>query len=218
MLLAGCASLANATNGSALWTARAAGLLAASDRFLSPFANASAGVLYEPACEPQGTCNADQLSFKAYFARWLAAAAQLVPDLTDAGLQLLGKSAMATAGACTGGAEGVTCGQKWYVGGFDGSVGVGQQLGALEVVQGLLVQRSAPPVVAEGVYVSVVAATETVPVPTGTPTMGPAGGAAGGGVGGGALGGAGRGDGGMWVVGLGVLAAVVLGGGVVWSP
>ncbi|MCJ1431703.1 hydrolase 76 protein [Xylographa pallens] len=212
MLLAGCASLANASAGSAsaLWTARAAGLLAASERFFAPFANASL-VMYEPACEPQGACDADQLSFKAYLARWLASAAVLVPDLTAAVMPLLARSAVAAAAACTGGEAGEACGQKWYVGGFDGSVGVGQQLSALEVVQGLLVQRASPPAVAAGVEVSVVAASETVPVPTETPT--PTGGPRPG-VGGGAavLGGAGRGGLGGWVVGLGVgvVAAVVL--------
>ena len=215
MLLAGCAALANATNSdSAPWASRAAGLLAASARFVAPFPNASL-VMYEPACEPQASCNADQLSFKAYLARWLAAAAQLVPDLTDAALALLRHSAAAAAGACVGGAGGmgtaggVTCGQKWYVGGFDGSVGVGQQLSALEVVQGLLVVQRSPPDVAAGVDVSVVAASETVPVPTAT--LGPRPGAGGAGSGGGALGGAGREGPAKWVVGLGVVVAVVLG-------
>ncbi|MCJ1381010.1 hydrolase 76 protein [Xylographa soralifera] len=204
MLLAGCASLSNATAGSALWTSRAAGLLAASARFFAPFPNASL-VMYEPACEPQGVCDADQLSFKALLARWLAAAAQLVPDLTGAVAVLLERSAAAAAKACTGGARGETCGQKWYVGGFDGSVGVGQQLSALEVVQGLLVGRRSPPDVAAGVNVSVVAASSTVAVPTATVAPKPGVG------GGGALGTAGRGGPGGWGVGLGVLGAVVLG-------
>ncbi|MCJ1317536.1 hydrolase 76 protein [Xylographa vitiligo] len=218
MLLAGCAALANASAppASALWAARAAGLLASSARFLAPFPNLTAPrlVLYEPACEPAAACDADQLSFKALLARWLAAAAQLLPDLTDAVAAVLQRSAQAAARACAGGEAGVTCGQKWYVGGFDGSVGVGQQLGALEVVQGLLVGKGSPPAVAPGVVVRVVAAGETAPVPTGgaAPTAGAGTGTGGGGAGGGAaLGGAGRVGVGGWIVGLGVLGAVVLG-------
>ncbi|MCJ1387822.1 hydrolase 76 protein [Xylographa bjoerkii] len=203
MLLYGCAALANATNGSAPWTGRATGLLAATTRFFTPFPNASL-VMFEPACEPQASCNADQLSFKAYLARWLAASAQLVPDLTAAITTLLQHSAQAAAAACAGGARGDTCGQKWYVGGFDGSVGVGQQLGALEVVQGLLAQQRSPPNVTAAVHISVVAATTTAPVPTATPQPKPALG------GGGPLGGAGRAVPGPWVLlGLGLLGAVL---------
>ncbi|MCJ1471765.1 hypothetical protein MMC13_000405 [Lambiella insularis] len=169
MLLYGSAALANYTNGSALWTARATGLLRASARFFTPYPNASL-VMFEPACEPRGTCDVDQASFKAYLARWMAAAAQLVPDLTDAITTLLQHSALAAAAACSGGARNDTCGQKWYVGGFDGSVGVGQQLSALEVVQGLLINRRSPPGVASSVHISVATASTPVPVPTATPS------------------------------------------------
>ncbi|MCJ1412751.1 hydrolase 76 protein [Ptychographa xylographoides] len=173
MVLYGASVLANATastNGSAsaLWTSRASGLLEATEAFVSPFANASL-VMYERACEIQGTCDVDQFSFKAYLSRWLAASAQLVPDLTDAIMKVLRTNALAAAAACSGGENGEACGQRWYTAGFDGSTGVGQQLSALEVIQGLLVTQESPPEVADGVDIRVVAATSTAPVPTATP-------------------------------------------------
>ncbi|MCJ1405923.1 hypothetical protein MMC11_009157 [Xylographa trunciseda] len=204
MLLYGCAALANATVDP-LWTARAAALLAAAARFFAPFPNASL-VMYEPACEPQASCDPDQLSFKAYLARWLAAAGALVPDLSAATTALLQRSAQAAAAACSGGLRNSTCGQKWYVGGFDGSVGLGQQLGALEVVQGLLAAGAPPPQVAASVRISVVAASTTAPVPTATMEPRPV---EGGGEGGSLGGGAGRVGPGGWALGLGVGVGVV---------
>lgn len=94
--------------------------------------------MYEPACEPSGKCNNDQFSFKAYLARWIAQAANLAPSIKDTATTLLTTSAQAAAQACSGQTNGTVCGQKWYVGGYDGSFGVGQQLSALETVQALL--------------------------------------------------------------------------------
>ena len=168
MLLYGSAVLANYTNGSSVWMERTEGLLGATTPFFTPFPNASL-IMYESECEPQGTCDTDQLSFKGLLARWMAASAQLVPDISNATMSLLQASAQAAAMACSGGPSNSTCGQKWYVGGFDGSTGVGQQLSALEVVQGLLTNTTTPPNAAANVHISVATATTTVPVPTVTP-------------------------------------------------
>jgi len=43
---------------------------------------------------------------------------------------------------CTAGTRGTNCGLKWTEGGNDGSLGVGEQMAALEVVQGLLVNET----------------------------------------------------------------------------
>ena len=94
--------------------------------------------MYEPSCEPQGNCNADQFSFKAYLSRWLAKSSIVAPYITSSVRTLLARSAQAAAQACSSGTDGTACGQKWYVGGYDGSYGVGQQLSALETVQALL--------------------------------------------------------------------------------
>lgn len=140
MLLYGTALLYNYTNGSEseMWQDRTTGLVSAcADRFFTPFDNAT-NIMYETACEPKNNCNNDQYSFKAYLARWMSKASIVAPYISDAVSMLLKPSAEAAAGACSGGADGVTCGQKWYIGGYDGSYGIGQELSALETVQSLL--------------------------------------------------------------------------------
>lgn len=71
----------------------------------------------------------------------MAQAANLTPSIKDTVTTLLTTSAQAAAQACSGQTNGTVCGQKWYVGGYDGSFGVGQQLSALETVQALLLLR-----------------------------------------------------------------------------
>jgi len=141
MLLYGSAMMYNFTNGSQLWENRTTGLLeAAANNFFSPYENAT-GIMYEPQCEPDGTCNNDQFSFKAYLSRWMAKSAIVAPYIAGPVSTLLTRSAEAAAQACSGGQSGSMCGQRWYVGGYDGSYGVGQELSALETVQALLLLR-----------------------------------------------------------------------------
>lgn len=141
-LLYGTAMLYNFTNGSQLWENRTTGLLTtAANTFFSPYKNAT-NIMYEWACEPENNCDNDQYSFKAYLSRWMAKASVVAPYITDSVNTLLTRSAEAAANSCSGGAEGTICGQKWYVGGYDGSFGVGQELSALETVQSLLLLRS----------------------------------------------------------------------------
>ena len=177
VVLYGAAVLSNYTNASALWTDRTTNLLSATSLYFTPFPNASF-IMFETPCEREGTCNTDQLSFKAYLSRWLASSAQLVPQIANAVSTLLHASAKGAAASCSGGSDGVTCGQRWYTGSWDGSYGVGQQLSALEVIQGLLVlPREAvvavPPTVANSVHIIQATATTTVPVPTVVPTSPP---------------------------------------------
>lgn len=106
--------------------------------------------MFEAACErgPVGSdqgCNIDQRSFKAYFSRWLAATVQLAPWTADTIMPLLRTSALAAAQSCVGGSDGVTCGTKWWVAGWDGQYGVGEQMSALEVIQSNLVARAKGP-------------------------------------------------------------------------
>jgi mannan endo-1,6-alpha-mannosidase len=95
--------------------------------------------MYEQACEPSGTCNIDQSSFKAYLSRWMAATTRLVPSLKPQIMSLLQASAVAAANQCTDGHYGATCGRAWYLGTNDGNSGVGPQMCALEVIGSLLV-------------------------------------------------------------------------------
>lgn len=96
------------------------------------------GVMYEP-CESSGLCNVDQRSFKAYLSRWLAATAELAPFIHDTAVGYLKTSAVAAIKTCTGGESGTGCGLKWTTGVHDGSVGVGEQMAVLEVVQSHLI-------------------------------------------------------------------------------
>ncbi|KAI7536700.1 mannan endo-1,6-alpha-mannosidase [Hortaea werneckii] len=140
MLLYGTAILYNYTDGSAseMWQERTNGLVESCARnFFGPFDNAT-NVAYEPSCEPSNDCNYDQKSFKAYLARWMSKASVVAPYISESVNKLLTDSAEAAAEACSGGTDGVTCGQKWYTGEWDSDYGISEQLSALEVVQSLL--------------------------------------------------------------------------------
>ncbi len=149
--LYGSAVMYNYTNGSTLWADRTMGLLNASVNFFSPYDNAT-NIMYEVACEDINTCNYDQWSFKAYLARFMWATTKMAPFTSQVISTVLTTSAKAAAGACSGGADSTTCGAKWYVGGFDGNVGVGQQLSALELMSGLLINGTEAPYTSDNVH------------------------------------------------------------------
>jgi len=135
-----------------MWRNRTEGLLKAALVFFTGFNNTETNktIMFEAACErsPQDGdqgCNVDQRSFKAYFSRWLAATVQLAPWTADTIMPLLRTSALAAAQSCSGGSDGVTCGTKWWVPGWDGQYGVGEQMSALEVIQSNLVARAKGP-------------------------------------------------------------------------
>lgn len=141
--LYGAAVMADAT-GDKKWVQRAEKVLDASRSFFSPFENAT-NIMYEHACEQVNSCNADMRSFKAYFSRFAYAASVFVPSLKPTIEELWFTSAKAASKACSGGDNGTQCGQKWYVGGFDGRTGLGEEMCALETIQGLLASSAAKP-------------------------------------------------------------------------
>jgi mannan endo-1,6-alpha-mannosidase len=100
----------------------------------------------EVACEDNGKCDVDQRSFKAYLGRWMAASTKVAPWTADIILPLLKASAQGAAGTCTAGTDGNQCGLRWTQQGNDGSMGVGEQMSALEVIQGNLITKVAGPV------------------------------------------------------------------------
>lgn len=106
-------------------------------------------ILFEAVCEPNGKCDVDQRSFKAYLARWMAATTKVAPWTYDTVLPYLRSSAMVAAQSCSGGTDGVTCGHKWWVEGWDGKYGVGEQLCALEVIQSNPIERVKGPLSSE---------------------------------------------------------------------
>ncbi|KAL3418202.1 Mannan endo-1,6-alpha-mannosidase DCW1-like protein 1 [Phlyctema vagabunda] len=146
VMLLGAATLYNHT-GSELWMNRTWGLLNRSAEIYFPD-----GVMKD-ICEEHTACNIDQQSFKAYLSRWMAVTTQMAPFTYDIIIPLLRSSAVAAAAQCIGTAPktdvppGQVCGQKWYLNGtWDGSDGAGQQMSALEVVLGTLIQKTRAPV------------------------------------------------------------------------
>ena len=149
-MIYGSAVMANIT-GSEVWLARTEGLVAAaSKKFFTPYPNAT-NIMFEQECETTGPCNTDQLSFKAYLSRWMGKAAKLVDSIAPTIDTLLKASALGAASSCSGESTNSTCGTKWYVGTWDGSKGVGQQMSALEVVLSLLASSAPAPGTAAGV-------------------------------------------------------------------
>lgn len=102
----------------------------------------------EPYCEPTMTCDQDQRSFKAYLARWMAATVIRAPFTYNQLMPLLQSSAEAAVKVCTGGSDGTECGLQWYTGQFDGSIGPGEEMAALEVIQSNLATVVPGPVTA----------------------------------------------------------------------
>ncbi|KAL2139065.1 hypothetical protein VTI28DRAFT_5850 [Corynascus sepedonium] len=141
--LYGTAVMADVT-GDEKWDRRTENILNAARSFFSPFPNAT-NIMYEHACEQVGSCNADMRSFKGYFSRFAYAASVFVPSIKPIIEELWHPTAKAAAKACSGGPEGTKCGQRWYYGGFDGITGLGEEMCALETIQGLLVGDSKPP-------------------------------------------------------------------------
>jgi mannan endo-1,6-alpha-mannosidase len=111
---------------------------------LAFFTGSNKTIMFEAGCErnpPANACNTDQRSFKAYLSRWLAATSLLAPWTSETITPLLRDSALAAAQSCSGGTDGVTCGEKWWTEGWDGVYGVGEQMCALEVIQSNLIAR-----------------------------------------------------------------------------
>ncbi|OCK79764.1 glycoside hydrolase family 76 protein [Lepidopterella palustris CBS 459.81] len=142
VFMLGAATMWNIT-GDEIWRERTTGIINASSVF---FSTDVPNVMYEVACEPNGKCDVDQRSFKAYLARWMAATTKVAPWTHDLIMPKLQASAQAAAQQCSGGTDGVTCGLQWTKGAvWDGSYGVGEQMSALEVIQSLMIDHVAGP-------------------------------------------------------------------------
>ena len=144
----GSAMLANISDESSPWANRTRGFLSAAGAlFFTPFPNAT-NVMFEAQCEKAYACDNDQYSFKAYLGRWLYATAKMLPELQSDILALMRPTAEAAATSCSGGTQQRTCGTEWWLPGFGGAVGLGQQMSALEVIHGLLLDTVKPPGIA----------------------------------------------------------------------
>ncbi|KAJ5925798.1 Mannan endo-1-6-alpha-mannosidase DCW1 [Penicillium verhagenii] len=138
-------SLSTNSSLSFTWKTRLDALLSKID-FLFSTNETSMNVMYEPPCELKNICDTDQLSFKAYLARWMADVTQLAPYTYDTIMTKLRATAQAAVAQCQGGSTGTYCGFRWSSGSYDGTTGVGQQMGVLEVLQGLLAANVSAPV------------------------------------------------------------------------
>lgn len=101
--------------------------------------------MFEVACETNGKCDVDQRSFKAHLSRWMAATIKLAPWTSTTLLPLLQSSAKAAAATCTAGTDGNQCGLRWTLEANDGSIGVGEQMSALQVFQANLIMSAPGP-------------------------------------------------------------------------
>ncbi|KAK4456659.1 putative glycoside hydrolase, partial [Cladorrhinum samala] len=130
-----------------IWRDRLDGLLNGTTVF---FRGENKDIMTEVACEPVDLCDLDQQSFKAYLSRWMAATTKWAPWTFGRVKPLLEGSARAAASTCKGGNNGRLCGLKWTEEGeWDGSSGVGQQMAAMEVVLGNMIEGSPAPVTAQ---------------------------------------------------------------------
>ena len=161
--LYGAAVMADHT-GDDQWATHAENLLQGTNWFFSPFDNAT-NVMYEAACEGVGTCNADMTTFKGYLSRFMWQTTQLLPQLREKVETLLHPSALAAARSCQGGKSGRECSLRWYENGFDGNPGLGQQMCALETIQGLLINDTKGPL--KGDEIKVVRDTNWIPLDSG---------------------------------------------------
>ncbi|OTA54658.1 glycoside hydrolase family 76 protein [Hypoxylon sp. EC38] len=142
---------ANNTNNAAdveMWRERVDGILNSTEEIFFFGNETSNRVMIEIACEPVNLCDTDQLSFKAYLSRWMAATTKWAPWTFDRIKTLLSNSAVAAARQCMGGDNHRMCGLKWAnnSGQWDGTTGVGQQMASMEVVLATMIQEADPPV------------------------------------------------------------------------
>lgn len=99
-------------------------------------------IMYEPSCMNDDKCNNDQRAFRSLLARNLKLAALEYTPISGDVLSYLLATAVGVANSCSGGSDGVTCGQDWSAGKWDGKYGLGEQMSALEVILSLI--ASAP--------------------------------------------------------------------------
>lgn len=146
IFLNGAAAMYNLTTGSTqeTWRERTQGLLNGTKIF---FTGNNSDIMTEVACEPVHLCDLDEQSFKAYLARWMAATTKWAPWTYSYSKPLLAASAVAAASTCKGGTNGQMCGLIWTDPGvWDGTSGVGQQMAAMELTLGNMIQDVGSPV------------------------------------------------------------------------
>ncbi|EDK43038.1 mannan endo-1,6-alpha-mannosidase DCW1 precursor [Lodderomyces elongisporus NRRL YB-4239] len=136
VFMAGCAYLYNFT-GDEVWKTRTEEIVDAS---LSYFFT-SDKIMQETTCQPHNLCNNDQRSFRSLFSRCLGLTKLIIPEFKEKIEPYLEASAQAAAQSCSGGTDGMTCGEDWSTSGWDGVYGLPEQISALEVIMSLVVKE-----------------------------------------------------------------------------
>ncbi|KAI9656276.1 MAG: hydrolase 76 protein [Bathelium mastoideum] len=164
-ILAGSAIMANLTSGGSAqqsaWQTRTTALLNATTLFWTATGATATdnGTLFEPACEPEHTCDTDQFAYKGILATALARTAYFAPSTAAFVTPVLNASAKGAAAACAGpsvntstttakldrddatssaAGNGTACGTSWRAGDYDGTSGLSQEIAALSAVLALL--------------------------------------------------------------------------------
>ena len=103
------------------------------------------GVMTEPVCEPDGSCdNVIVPAIQGLAAQWLGATLRVVPYNIPALSNKIRSSAQAAARQCSGGKDNQTaCGMDWTIPESDGEYGLGQELSAMNVIVANLRAKSA---------------------------------------------------------------------------
>ncbi|CAH6718674.1 mannan endo-1,6-alpha-mannosidase Dfg5p [[Candida] jaroonii] len=128
VFLSGCAYLYNYTED-ATWKERALEIIHVAQNYF-----VASGYMSEATCAPSNRCNNDQRSFRSLYSRCLGVTTVLIPETKEVLNDYLTKSAEGAAQSCSGGSDGVTCGEDWSYSGWDGVYGLGEQMSALEVI------------------------------------------------------------------------------------
>ncbi|KAF7862570.1 hypothetical protein EAF04_007443 [Stromatinia cepivora] len=134
--IAGAAYMYNHTSGDSQWKKSLDGLL---NRTISVFF--PSGIATETACETKNACNIDQRAFKGILGKWLVDTIQVAPYTNSIINTQLTSTAQAAAKTC--GDNG--CALDWSGNGKNSSTGVGEQIDALNYVQGLLHNQATAP-------------------------------------------------------------------------
>ncbi|KAB8296726.1 hypothetical protein EYC80_002146 [Monilinia laxa] len=134
--IAGAAYMYNYTNADNQWKTSLDGLLNKTTSIFFP-----AGIATEIACESKNVCNIDQRAFKGLLGKWLVDTIQVAPYTEDIINAKLTTTAQAAVKSCSD--EG--CALDWSSKETNSSTGVGEQIDALNYVQGLLHSQAVAP-------------------------------------------------------------------------
>jgi mannan endo-1,6-alpha-mannosidase len=101
----------------------------------------ASNVMYEPACESTAKCNTDQKAFKSLLLRALSATTLLAPEFSGMITKKLPKTATSASASCNNNGD---CSFVWTDAKYNGTSGVGEQLGVLESLIGVLKTTTSP--------------------------------------------------------------------------